>query len=166
MTVPHGTEISIQDLSRFCVQTLGRSSCLLEGANDARLVESVKAFRQVAALLIKQEFQDSLDAAKAAEEENRKEFREHFLVHSGLGDQLTPIVQTALEEVAEGQRTRIRLLERDLKLQYLNPSDRQLLRPNLLDVPRRIDFTQRDGFTQKMKHRAEHQKRIVQVLRG
>jgi hypothetical protein len=73
MTVPHGTEISIASLSRFCVQTASRSFCLLEGASDERLVESVSAFRQAAALLIKQSFQDDLDAAKLASEDNLKE---------------------------------------------------------------------------------------------
>lgn len=167
MTIPYGTEISLHQLSQFCVQLAGRSFCLLSGTgNEERLVESVKAFRQAAALLIKQKFQDDLNVAKAAIESNQKEFRLAFKAHSGLADQFTQAMQTAIEEVVKDSVTRVRYLERDLKLLFLDPTDRSLLRPNLPDVPRRIDFSKRDGHTERMKYRAEHQRLLVQLLRG
>jgi hypothetical protein len=167
MTVPCGTEISLKDLSRFCVQAQGRSFCLLSGTvNEESLVESVKAFRQGSALLIKQKFQEDLNVAKAALESNSLEFQKAFKAHSGLADQFTPVMQTAIQEVLEDSRTRIRYLERDLKLQFLNPSDKSLLRPNLPDLPRRIDFSIRDKGLERLRYRGEHLKSIIGLLRG
>jgi len=166
MTLPYGSEISVEKLSRFCVQLSGRSFCLLSGTgNEDRLVESVKAFRQGAALLIRQKFQEDLNVAKAAVEDNLKEFRKAFIARSGLADQFSPVMQKAIEEVSKDSTTRIRYLERDLKLQFLNPTDKQLLRPNLPDLPRRIDFSKRDGQSERMRYRAEHQRKLVQLLR-
>jgi hypothetical protein len=167
MTVPYGTEISVAAMSRFCVHHYGRSLCMLGNpGNEARLVESVSAFRQAAALLIRQRFQEDLTVAKAAIESNRNEFQKAFVARSGLNDQFTPVMQTAIEEVAADSRTRIRYLERDLKLQFLNPTDTSLLRPNLPDLPRRIDFSKRDKRDQVMRYRAEHQRQLIQLLRG
>jgi hypothetical protein len=167
MTVPHGTEILIQDLSRFCVQIQGRSFCLLSSkGNDSGLVESVKAFRQGASLLIKQKFQEELNAAKLAVEENLKDFETQFKLHSGLSGHSAQAMQQAIQEVRDDSVTRIRFLERDLKLQYLNPTDKSLLRPNLPDVPRRIDFSQRDTHLVRRRYRALHQKALIGLLRG
>jgi hypothetical protein len=167
MTLPYGSEIKLHDLSHFCVQAMGRSFCLLSRTgNTDRLVESVKGFRQGAAFLIKQKFQEDLNVAKAAIESNLKEFRLAFIARSGLADQFMPVMQTAVEEVSTDSRTRIRYLERDLKLQYLNPTDKQLLRPNLPDMPRRIDFSKRDAHQTKLRYRAAHQRKLVQLLRG
>jgi hypothetical protein len=167
MTLPYGSEIPINELSQFCVQNMSRSFCLLSGTgNEDRLVESVKAFRQGAALLIKQKFQEDLNVAKAAIQENLNEFRKAFIARSGLADQFSPVMQKAIEEVSQDSVTRIRYLERDLKLQFLNPSDKQLLRPNLPDLPRRIDFSKRDVHQLRLRYRAEHQRMLVQLLRG
>jgi hypothetical protein len=167
MTVPRGTEISFQDLSRFCVQAMGRSFCLLSSRGSAdNQVESVKAFRQGAALLIKQNFQQSLEDAKKAIPENVQRFAAEFRKSSGLGDQYSQVMQAAIEEFTTDSRTRIRYLERDLKLQFLNPTDRQLLRPHLIEVPRLIDFTQRDKALTRLRFRAIHQRQIIQMLRG
>jgi hypothetical protein len=167
MTLPYGSEIKLHDLSHFCVQAMGRSFCLLSRTgNTDRLVESVKGFRQGAAFLIKQKFQEDLNVAKAAIESNLKEFRLAFKARSGLADQFMPVMQTAVEEVSTDSRTRIRYLERDLKLQYLNPTDKQLLRPNLPDLPRKIDFSNRDVHQVKLRYRADHQRKLVQLLRG
>lgn len=167
MTIPYGTEIPIQKLSAFAVQQMGRSFCLLSGTgNEERFVESVKAFRQAASFLIKQKFQEELNVAKAAISTNLEEFRKAFIARSGLADQFTQVMQTAIEEVSTDSNTRIRYLERDLKLQYLNPTDKQLLSPNLPDLPRRIDFSNRDRHLERLKYRAEHQRMLVQLLRG
>jgi hypothetical protein len=167
MTLPYGSEIMIEDLSQFCVQISDRSFCLLsKTGNEERLVESVKAFRQGAALLIKQKFQEDLNVAKAAIQDNLKEFQKAFIARSGLADQFTPVMQKAIEEVSKDSTTRIRYLERDLKLQFLNPTDKQLLRPNLPDLPRRIDFSKRDVHQNRIRYRAEHQRMLIQLLRG
>jgi hypothetical protein len=165
MTIPYGTEVKLEDLAEWCVGLAGRSCCLLKRGNNERLVESIKAFRQAAAMLIKQRFQDDLNAAKAALESNLKEFEAQFRARSGLGDQYSPVMQTAIEQVRTDSRTSIRYLERDLKLLFLNPSDKQLLRPNLVDMPRRIDFSNRDAHKLRLKYRAEHQKYLIQLLR-
>jgi hypothetical protein len=134
--------------------------------NRLRLVEAVTAFRQAAALLIRQEFQKSLDDAKFAHFENLKDFNAHFrtafiaagvLKSSGSYDQYHSVIQTALSEYSEDSFVRCRNLEKDLKLLYLNPTDKLLLRPNLPDIPRRIDFRQRDEMIQKLRYRATHQ---------
>jgi hypothetical protein len=168
MLIPYGTTISLLELARFCAGLQGRSDCLLSRRKDntERHVEAVMAFRQAAALLIKQSFQDDLNAAKAAIEFNLKEFQRQFNLRSGLVDQFTQAMQTAVKEFQEDSTTRIRFLERDLKLAYLKPTDKQLLRPNMLDVPRRINFAERDSHTQKMRFRAKHQKMLCQLLRG
>jgi hypothetical protein len=167
MTVPHGTEISLHAMAHFCVHHMGRSFCLLENlGSEDRLEEAVKAFRQGASTLIRQRFQDDLNGAKAALKENLNEFRSQFKTRSGLADKFTQTMSQAMEEVAKDSETKIRYLERDLKLMFLNPSDKSLLRPNLPDLPRRIDFSKRDKQTERMRFRAEHQKLLIQLLRG
>lgn len=166
MTVPYGTEIQLESLANFICSLTGRSTCFLQKGNNEQLVEATKAFRQASSFLIKQDFQVQLNAAKAASSDNLKSFSNAFKTHSGLGDQYTTVIQEAINEYKEDSNTRIRYLERDLKNLYLDPTDKTLLRPNLPDLPRPIDFTRRDKATERMKFQAEHQLRLINFLRG
>lgn len=165
-SVPSGSEIRLDDLAQFCVKLSGRSTCLLKREDRDSLVEAVVAFRQAAAYLIRQEFQNSLDTAKAAVQSNNKDFDVAFTELSGLDDQYTSVIQTAIREYCTDRNTRIRYLERDLKNLYLNPTDKSLLRPNLPDLPRPIDFRRRDKMTERLLFRATHQLNIGLLLRG
>jgi hypothetical protein len=179
MTVPYGTEISVEGLAKFTLTQTGRSDCFLKtGDSEARLVEAVKAFRQAAAILIQQSFQKLLDSSKQAVQENAEAFRASFLRKSGLADQFTPIMHVAIEEYLSDSNLRIRYLERDLKKTYLggtvtkrgpdgpivvavSPSDTVLLRPNLPQIPRSIKFEGRDEHRARLKFRAEHHLGII-----
>jgi len=165
-SVPSGTEIQLEELAQFCVGLSGRSTCLLRGESKDRLVEAVVAFRQAAAFLIRQEFQNSLDTAKAAVLDNAKNFGVAFIELSGLDERYTSVIQTAINEYRSDRNTRIRYLERDLKNLYLSPTDKSLLRPNLPDLPRRIDFSRKDKMVERLKFRATHQLNIRALLRG
>jgi hypothetical protein len=165
--VPYGTSISTRDLAQWCVGLQGRSWCLPSrmGSDDS-FVEHVKAFRQIAALQIKQRFQSDLDEAKMAVQSNKETYLDALETSSGLSDQYKHALREAYNEVIEEQTVRIRYLERDLKRLYLSPTDARLLRPNLPDVPRRIDFSSRDMHKRKIVVRAEHQMAIIDVLTG
>jgi hypothetical protein len=184
MTVPYGAEISLVELSKFCLTTTGRSDCFLQvGDITNRQVEAVKAFRQAASVLIQQSFQKLLDDSKQAVQTNAIAFRASFLKRSGLADQFKPTMQVAIDEYVSDSTLRVRYLERDLKKTYLggtvvvngpkgpetvavSPSDKTLLRPNLPQIPRVIDFTQRDKHMSQLRFRAEHQMNIISMLRG
>jgi hypothetical protein len=183
ITVPYGTEISVEDLAKFSLDLSGRSDCFLKIGNTNRQVEAVKAFRQAAAVLIQQSFQKLLDDSKQAVEQNVKAFSASFLKQSGLADHFTPIMHVAINEYTEDGMLRVRYLERDLKKTYLggtsiqkgpsgpisinvSPSDKVLLRPNLPQLPRRINFSLREKHVQQLKFRAEHQLGIIELLRG
>jgi hypothetical protein len=182
MTVPYGTEITVESLAKFTLGLTGRSDCFLKGDRN-RQVESVKAFRQAAAVLVQQSFQKLLDDSKLAIDENVKAFSASFLKESGLVDQTTPIVQTAINEYKDDSTLRIRYLERDLKrtfmagtvqvegpsgptIETVSPSDKILLRPNLPQLPRKINFSLREKHMLQLRFRAEHQLSIIQLLRG
>jgi hypothetical protein len=183
MSVPYGTEVSVESLAKFTLENTGRSDCHLDRGNTARLVESSKAFRQAASVLLQQSFQKLLDDSKQAVRKNAEAFRASFLQSSGLADQFTPIMQVAIEEYLNDGVLRIRYLERDLKITYLGgtvlkegptgptvehvaPLDKILLRPNLPQLPREINFKHRDKHMQQLKFRAEHHLGIVRLLRG
>jgi hypothetical protein len=131
--VPYGTSIPLKRLAQWCLSLQGRSYCLLshkcEEGNEGKLVEAVKAFRQVASLQIKQRFQLDLNAAKVAFENNKRTYLNALKIHSGLGDKNESVMLQANNDVISEQEIRIRYLERDLKRMYLEPTDIQLLRP-------------------------------------
>lgn len=185
MTIPYGTEIRVDDLAHFVLGLTGRSGCFLQVGNNERHVEAISCFRQGAAVLIKQRFQKLLDDAKVAIKDNALNFSAHFKKSSGLSDQSPTVMQTAINEYVNDSQARIRYLERDLKQSYLGstkitkcpetgqeiilriePSNKTLLRPNLPQVPRLIDFSNRDKHVETLKIRAEHQLSIIEMLRG
>lgn len=183
MSVPYGTEVSMEALAKFTLGVTGRSDCLLDRGNTARLVESIKAFRQASSVLLQQSFQKLLDNSKQAVHKNAEAFRASFLKLSGLADQFSPIMQVAIEEYLNDGKLRIRYLERDLKITYLggtirkegpdgptieyvSPLDRILLRPNLPQLPREINFKHREKHAEQLKFRAEHHIGIIRLLRG
>ena len=116
--------------------------------------------------MIKANFQKELDKAKKSLSINQKRFAEHFQARSGLIDHYPHAMQEAIDEVASDSRTRIRMLEKALKLQYLNPSDKRLLRPSIPDYPYEINFKNRDRHTVLQRYRAEHLMRLAHELRG
>lgn len=139
-------------------------------------MEIEKLFRQGAAILIQQQFQKLLDDAKSALAENSVRFKAEFGKSSGLRDHSPQAMQTAISEYVEDSNTRIRFLERDLKLVYLGgklpsdeslrrPTNKVLLRPNLPQVPRLINFSKRDKHQEKIRHRAEHQLSLMNLLK-
>jgi len=145
---------------------MGRNVCLLSELTSDKLVECIKPFRQVAALLVRQTFEQELSAAKAALDDNSKNFAKAFRSHSGLKDQYPHVMQEALNEVEDDSRTRLRLLEKALKLQYLSPSDAKLLRPSVPDFPYEIDFRKRDKHQKQRRFEAKHIKQIALLLKG
>lgn len=166
MTVPYGTEISERDLAYWVSGLQARSTCFLErGDIEQKHVECIKAFRQAAAILIQQEFQKDLNSAKAAINANKENFVSCFKRSTGLGNQHGSALNSAINEYYESQVIKIRYLERDMKSLYLNPTDKLLLRPNLLDLPRLICFNKRDKHINKLIFRAKHQNNIINLLR-
>jgi len=184
MTVPYGTEISVEGMANFTCHTTGRSNCFLQVGNYERHVEAQKSFRQGAAVLIQQQFQKLLDDGKAAITANAENFKTAFLLSSGLRDQPSPVMQTAINEYVEDSTTRIRYLEGDLKrsylggtiisksptgeevIEYTTPSIKTLLRPNLPQIPRLINFSRREKHMERLIFRAEHQLKLIELLRG
>jgi hypothetical protein len=187
MLVPHGSNVTPENIAHFCAQIQGRNYCLLGNQGqryrqmgltqteveqalaqerEGKLVEGLNAFRQAASFLIKQRFQSELTAAKAAVDENKVEYLKQLRLHGGLVGQYDDVMQAAYQEVISEQVVRIRYLERDLKRLYLQPTDEMLLRPNLLEVPRRIDFSKRDGHQERLRMRAKHQFDLMVLLSG
>lgn len=166
LNVPYGTSISQQDLLQWIAGISGRNFCLLGRVTKEELVERIKPFRQIAALMIKANFQKELDKAKSALLTNEREFAKHFQARSGLIDHYPHAMQEAINEVASESRTRIRMLEKALKLQYLNPTDKRLLRPSIPDFPYEINFKNRDRHMVLQRYRAEHLMRLGEELRG
>jgi hypothetical protein len=117
-------------------------------------------------LILRANFQKELDKAKSALLTNQKEFVKHFQAKSGLIDRYPHAMQEAINEVTSESRTRIRMLEKALKLQYLNPTDKRLLRPSIPDFPYEINFKNRDRHTVLQRYRAEHLMRLGYELRG
>jgi hypothetical protein len=116
--------------------------------------------------MIRADFQKMLDKAKSAILANEKKFATEFSARSGLSDHYPHAMQEAINEVATDSRTRIRMLEKALKLQYLKPTDRRLLRPSIPDFPYEINFKNRDRHTVQQRYRAEHLMQLGQMLRG
>jgi hypothetical protein len=178
MTIPYGTEIKVEDLSKFVLDLSGRSSCFLNRGDNHRHVEVIKPFRQAASFLIQQQFQKLLDESKSAIEINSNNFAEYFKNSSGLKDQLTPIIPIAIKEYQEHSKLRVRYLERDLKKTYLGgtrldennmpvpvePTNKVLLRPNLPHIPRKINFKTREKHMEQLRFRAKHQMEIIKAL--
>lgn len=132
---------------------------------ELRIVEALKAFRQLSTLILKQSFQATLDKAKNSKALNNSNFETMFCRLSGLcKDAHAPIIRIAINEYQSFQEVRIRFLERDLKLMYLNPDDRILLRPSLPDLPRLINFEPRDSFKAQLLFRAQHQTALIDNL--
>jgi hypothetical protein len=194
MLIPYGTNPSVVDMAKFVNHVTGRSNCFLQVGKQDNSVKAIESFRQGASLLIKQSFQKLLDDAKNALDVNAKSFTAYFTDSyykilkvtkpSELDDQQVQVMQKAINEYISDGTTRIRFLERDLKQSYLGstqistsqtgeeemlhipPSNKVLLRPSLPQIPRFINFSERDSHMVKLKFRAEHQLNIVSLLRG
>jgi hypothetical protein len=116
--------------------------------------------------MIRADFQKLLDQAKSAILANERKFATEFSARSGLGDHFPHAMQEAINEVASDSRTRIRLLEKAIKLQYLNPTDKRLLRPAIPDFPYEINFKNRDRHKVRQRYRAEHLMQLGYMLQG
>jgi len=183
MSIPYGTDISVESLVKFVLNHTGRSDCFLQVGETDRYVEVMKTFRQAATILIQQSFQKLLDESKAAVLLNAERFSAEFRKSSGLSDHSPSVMQTAINEYTEGSMLRIRYLERDLKRAYLGgvkvihdpkgdyvvpttPSNKNLLRPNFPQIPRKINFSKREKHVEQIKFRATHHFGIINMLKG
>jgi len=165
--VPSGTTITETQVSKWFLGLLGRSYCHIVRQED-RTVESLKAFRQCAALNLRESFfTTTLESGELAGNENKFAYQKAYRKYSGLDEKLhVRIIQSALAVYNESMITKVRYLERDLKRMYLDGSnDKTLLRPDLPDLPRPINFERRDRHRERLIYRAKHQLAIIDTLR-
>lgn len=89
------------------------------------------------------------------------------MITVGVIDQWNTIISRMRDEIAQDSRTSVRLLEKQLKLSYLSgdTSNSYLLRPELPDLPRLLDFqSDREKQIKQLKVRAKHQMRLIALL--
>lgn len=104
--------------------------------------------------------------AKESFEANVTAYQKAFInYHGSDNSESGSVLSDVIEEYKTSQTLSIRYLERDIKRLYLEPIDKLLLRPNLLDIPRPIDFKVRDKQQKMLKLRAEHQLTIINFLK-
>jgi len=165
MKVPSGSEIGEKEIAEWVSDLLGRSLCNIGRGTSVFSDCYVKVFRQISALIIRQSFQKTLYSSKDAARENEEMFRTHFLERSNLCSEIhTSAIEYSLNLYSESQTVKVRYLERDLKNVFLKCNDRLLLRPNLLDIPRKLDFSQRDKYRNLSLFRTNHLKQVIRVL--
>jgi hypothetical protein len=145
---------------------------------------AISSFASLTTLLIRGKGADTLRKAKIAHTENvkyyKKALQKRFLIpkgktldlcttsncYSGItGHERDRIIENAVQIYNDSIKVKIRFLERDIKRQYLEPSLIGMLRPQLVDLPRRIDLEPKDAFHSRIKLRMEHLSTIVDVFR-
>jgi hypothetical protein len=134
--------------------------------------------------MIRQQGANTLRKAKKAHSENVKYYelamKKRFLIpkHETLESctssdcfygitryERDQIIESACNIYNESVKVKIRFLERDIKRQYLEPSLVGMLRPQLEDLPRRINLEPKDPFQARIKMRMEHLSAIIDVFR-
>jgi len=153
-----------------------------EGEADYKSI--ISTFTSLSAFMIRSRGAQTLRKAKAAHSENvkyyKKALQERFLIPKSsdlktctasdcfygiTGKERDQIIDSTCSIYNDSLMIKIRFLERDIKRSYLEPSLSGLLRPQLSDLPRRLDLEPRDAFISRIKMRAEHLSTIVDVLR-
>jgi hypothetical protein len=164
LSVPFGTDVSRDQVKQFYCFLTSRSLCVSDKEDNYPIAEA--AIKQASALILKHKYQSALSQAKEAIDYNKTSYQEHLSkAQPELVDKFPAVFSEAVEMYKEFSLTHIFLVEFALKDVYMGEHDvKLLLRPELPQIPRKIDFKKRDYHVEKLKIRAEHQLSVVSLF--